>query len=226
MIAFIGAMQLEVDALVSKMTEVQKKVYSGTDFYLGKLSEKDCIVMKSGIGKVASSMTTTILLENFQVSKVINIGTAGGIQSHLKVLDVVVSLQVTQHDLDVPGWDKGFDKAGFCYYADERLVENIRLLTEKEEDRVWFGNIVTGDCFIYLEEQLDRLKKEYPEALCAEMEGASIAKVCDHYKIPFIIIRSLSDIVFQEGNEMSFDEYADKASARSAKWCEKLIEMI
>ncbi len=170
-------------------------------------------------------MSTTILMENFEVNAVVNIGTAGGLQEDMKVLDIVVSLQVVHHDIDVPGWEKGFDLKERCYYSNEELVKIMRLVVQGEESSVWFGNIVTGDSFVYKDEQFNEIMKNYSGALCAEMEGASIAQVCQHYEKPFIIIRSLSDIVHHEENGMTFDEYAERASKRSALWCQKFVEV-
>lgn len=223
MIAFIGAMETEVAEIVKKMKDVQKEEHSGFDFYLGTLSDKSCVVMKSGVGKTDSAMSTTVLLENFDVDEVINIGTAGGIHRDLEVLDVVVSTRVAHHDVDVPGWDKGFDGRS-SYVADKELVNKFQRIKEDNE-RIWFGDIVTGDCFVMTPLQVESIEKNYPGALCAEMEGASIAQVCTHYKKPFVIVRSLSDIVYLENNEMTFEEYVQKASERSARWCEKLMSL-
>ncbi len=224
MIAFIGAMEIEIQEILERMNNVKLEKRSGIDFYQGEFANKKCIVMKSGIGKTAAAMSTTILMENFDVDGVVNIGTAGGLQKEQNVLDVVVSVQVTHHDIDVPGWEKGFDLDERCYFSNPSFLEMMRNVVGTENKQVWFGNMITGDCFIYRDKQIEEINEHYPTALCAEMEGASIAQVCDHYKKPFIIIRSLSDIVHHEESSMMFEEYAQKASKRSALWCEKFIE--
>lgn len=58
------------------------------------------------------------------------------------------------------------------------------------------------------------------------MEGASIAHVCSVFKCPFIVIRSLSDLVRNPKNEMTFDEYLHKASERSAQFCYMFVNQI
>lgn len=224
MLAFVGAMQIEVDAILERMSHVEKKCISNTDFYIGKLADIDCLVMLSGVGKVAAALTTTLLFEHFDVSGVVNIGTAGGLVSNQSVLDVVVSKKVAYHDVDVPGWPKGFNQTKTCYIADSEMIKAVEQVTQDTQETVWFGNIATGDCFVYRDDQLQRIQQEYPEALCVEMEGAAIAQVCTHYGCPFVILRSLSDIAHQAGNEMTFDQYAAKASVRSAKWCERFIQ--
>ncbi|MFV0380241.1 MAG: 5'-methylthioadenosine/adenosylhomocysteine nucleosidase [Anaerorhabdus sp.] len=226
MIVFIGAMEIEVQAILSLMDDVKKNVKSGIDFYIGKLSNQECIVVKSGIGKTYAAMSVAILMENYDVSGVVNIGTAGGLHPDMKVLDVVISKQVVHHDVDVPDWEKGFDLNERCFFSDKKYLEIMSDIISDEDCGVWLGNTVTGDCFVYREDQFDRINREYKGALCAEMEGAAIAQVCDHYKKPFIIIRSLSDVVHLNDSELTFNEYAKRASQRSAIWCKKFIEKI
>lgn len=224
MLAFIGAMELEVQAFLNRMSDVVKHEISNTDFYIGKLAGIKCLVMKSGVAKVASAISTTIMFEHFDIDGVINIGTAGGLDMKEEVLDVVVSIRVAHHDIDVPNWDVGFDQERNSFSANKKMIDVLKTITS-ESDRIWFGDIVTGDCLIYRDDQIQKIIKDYPTALCAEMEGASIAQVCKHYNCPFVIIRSLSDIAHKEGNELSFSEYAAKASSRSALWCEKFIQV-
>ncbi|MFV0479497.1 MAG: 5'-methylthioadenosine/adenosylhomocysteine nucleosidase [Anaerorhabdus sp.] len=224
MIAFIGAMESEVQALVKMMSDVKHQVHRHLDFYIGTIAGKECVVMKSGVAKIAAAMSTTVLLENFEVEIVVNIGTAGGLHPDMKVLDVVIAKQVTCHDLDVPGWEKGFDDEERCYYSDQKLLDVMHKITG--DDQVWIGNMVTGDIFVCRDEQIKQIKKNYPNALCAEMEAAAIGQVCTHYQKPFLVIRSLSDIAYQDNNQMTFYEYEVRASERSANWCVKFVEAI
>ena len=96
----------------------------------------------------------------------------------------------------------------------------------EENDRVFIGNIATGDSLIHKEEQVDLINKNFPTTLCAEMEAAGVAQVCKNYNKPFIVIRSLSDITLSKGNELDFTTYVEIASKRSALWCKKFIEKL
>ena len=139
------------------------------------------------------------------------------------MLDVVISTRIAHHDVNVPGWNHGFGPDNpCCFSADERYIQAAGEVIQ-EQDRAWIGPVASGDCFVNTPEQVERILRDYPQALCAEMEAASIAQVCAHYGVPFVVVRSLSDITLKEGNEMTFEEYAQKASARSANWCEKLV---
>ena len=100
MIAVIAAMDKEVDAIVSIMESHEHLMKSGIDFDKGILAGKELLVMKSGVGKGNAGMATTILLENFSIDCIVNIGTAGGLQVQQNILDAVISTQVVQHDYD------------------------------------------------------------------------------------------------------------------------------
>ena len=205
MIAIIGAMKVEIDALLDRMSEVQACPVQKISFYTGKLAGEPVVVTQSGVGKTLAAMSTTLLLENQEV------------------LDVVISTRIAHHDVNVPGWNHGFGPDNpCCFSADERYVQAAGEVIQ-QQDRAWIGPVASGDCFVNTPEQVERILRDYPQALCAEMEAASIAQVCAHYGVPFVVVRSLSDITLKEGNEMTFEEYAQKASVRSADWCEKLV---
>ena len=91
MIGIIGAMDEEIYEL-KRIIDVkeEKKIYD-VDFYIGTLNNKEVILVKSKIGKVASSFVTTLLINNFDIDYIINIGTCGAVNSMLKYLDIVVA---------------------------------------------------------------------------------------------------------------------------------------
>ena len=99
-------------------------------------------------------------------------------------------------------------------------------MEQLSDSRVFVGDIVSGDKFICKQEDVNFIKTYYPSAYCGDMEAACIAQVCDFYKVPFVIIRSLSDIVLKEGNELSFETYAQLASARSAKFVKEVVKAL
>ena len=57
---------------------------------------------------------------------------------------------------------------------------------------VFTGRVVSGDQFISDNGTKAALVKDY-DGYCAEMEGASMAQVATLNKIPFVIIRAISD---------------------------------
>jgi len=227
MIAIIGAMQVEVDEILKLATKVKKIEVNNHSFYQAEINGKECVITISGIGKVNASMATTTLLNIFEISKVINIGTAGGLKDYEQVLDIVIGSRVTYHDLNVPGWPKSFDieseniSTKYVFKSDKDLI-SASLSAIKSKKNVYIGDILTGDTFV-TKNEVNQIIKDYPSAIACEMEAAAIAHVCDKYEIPFVVIRSLSDITIKDGNDITFDEYVKLASKRSAIFVADLI---
>lgn len=226
MLGIIAAMQIEVDAILKVMENSELENYKNTDFYKGSLAGKDVVICKSGVGKCAASITTTLLIEHYDITGIINIGTAGGLVDNQKTLDVVVSIKVAQYDIDVVGWSKGFNQDKTCYKANEKYIDVIKNIIQENNDRVWVGNIASGDQFVCRDDQVNYILANYPDAICAEMEAGAVAQTCSYFNIPFVIVRSLSDITLHPSNELTFEEYVEKAAARSAIWCEKFVNAL
>lgn len=225
MIAIIAAMDSEVNAITNIMEHTEKTTVSGISITRGLISGKKVIVMKSGVGKVNASMSTTILLENFVIEKIINIGTAGGLKKEQEILDAVISNRVVQHDFDTSPID-GKDGIGLYFDADEELCNTCEKVFEEMDVRAHVGLVATGDQFIADEEKLERLESLFPEAICAEMEAGAIASVATHYHVPFVVLRSLSDIAHRDDSHMDFLTYVEHAAARSAVFCKEVMKFL
>lgn len=52
-------------------------------------------------GKVNSARVTQILIDNFKIDYIINVGVAGGINSDLEIGDIVVGEKLVQYDFDL-----------------------------------------------------------------------------------------------------------------------------
>lgn len=225
MIAVIAAMDTEVDAIVSLMESHEHLITSGIEFDKGMLSGRELIVMKSGVGKGNACMATTILLENYAIDCIVNIGTAGGLKAEQNILDAVVSTRIVQHDFDTSPVD-GKEGIGLYFEADLELAALCEQALQQLGVSVHRGLIASGDQFIARKEQLSRLQELFPEAVCAEMEAGAVAQVCAHYHIPFVVLRSLSDIAPRTDSHMDFVTYVKHASARSAQFCKELMKLL
>ncbi len=225
MIAIIAAMDSEVNAIVECMDTYDKKVIHGIDFYEGKISNKMCVVMKSGVGKVFAALSTSILLQNFDIDFIINIGTAGGLKNDQKVLDALISTQVVQHDYDTSPVD-GDEGIGLFFESDPKLVELASKVMDDLKIRAHIGLIASGDQFIAYDEAREAILNKFPNALGAEMEAGAVAHVATHFKVPFVVIRSLSDVTCEDDSHLDFLTYVGHAAKRSAEltkaFCENL----
>jgi len=224
-IAIIAAEDKEVLAIKEKMTDIiEDKIYNIT-IYTGKIKSVNCVLVKSGVGKVNSARTTQAIIDKFNPSCVINTGSAGALKDTLKIGDVVVGTSLIQHDFDVTafGREKGFiPEVGKEFLPDNKLVEICEKELESKEISFSKGTIVSGDKFISTTSDKNDLGNEF-NALCGEMEGASIAQVCKLCGIPFIVIRSISDELNGEA-KIDFEEFLETASKKCADIIYNIIE--
>lgn len=219
-LAIIGAMDEEIQALLDLMETIETQDIKTVRFYLGTLNSKPVVLFKSGIGLTMAAMSASLCFSHFNVLGVINIGTAGGLSDDLSVLDVVVAEKITYHDIDISafGVPRSFDSSNrYVFYSDPDYLKSFESMNHTH--RLFIGPVVSGHQFISQKKQIDEITQFYPEAIAVEMEGAAIAHVAGEFKLPFIIIRSISDLVHAPKNEMSFDEYLNFASQRSAQAC-------
>jgi adenosylhomocysteine nucleosidase len=226
MLAIIGAMDEEVNAIKSLMVNIQIENIGPIVFYHGRLNDKEIILFKSGIGLSMASMSTSLCLSHYKIDGVINIGTAGGLKDNQNVLDIVVSDKITYHDFDITPFGNTRDFSSnnrYVFTSDSNYIDLFKSLNHKHP--VWIGPMVSGNQFIHSEEQIDTIVKFFPEALAVEMEGAAIAHVCNTFNCPFIVIRSISDLVRNPKNNMTFNEYLLKASERSAQFCFDFVKL-
>ena len=205
----------------------ERDIYELT-FVKGKINGKKVIVVKCGIGKVNAARTTQILIDNFKISKVINIGAAGGINPELKIQDIVIGEKIVQYDFDTTGagdYEKGeIQGIGKFIRSDYELIKICKIVLEKRVDNsinVVIGTIATADIFCSDPEKAKEVREEFG-AECVEMEGAAIAQVCFLDKIPFLVIRGISDTP-NGHNEMDYYTYCHIAAKHAAEFLQDLL---
>ncbi|GAA6172110.1 5'-methylthioadenosine/S-adenosylhomocysteine nucleosidase [Colwellia sp. KU-HH00111] len=218
--SIIGAMEPEVAILKAKLTHAETSTHAGYTFYQGQLEGNEVVIVQSGIGKVAAALATAILIDKFKPDYVVNTGSAGGFDPTLSVGDIVVSSEVRYHDVDVTafGYEIGQLPANPAAYiphptlvlAAQQGIETLANIN------TMVGLITTGDTFMTKADDIAKARANFPTMAAVEMEGAAIAHTCHQFNIPFVIIRSLSDIAGAE-SPTSFDEYLETASVNSSK---------
>jgi adenosylhomocysteine nucleosidase len=228
-IGIISAMDEEIRKLVSALDLEKKYVEGGRTFYVGKLWEKEVVLVFSRWGKVAAATTVTSLITKYGVNQVIFTGVAGSIDENLKVGDIVIGNDLYHHDMDARPLFKQFEipLLNICKLtSDPELVckaeeASLNFFINHQKDlisrdilkefkivkpRVVVGAIASGDQFFNSMKAAKKLKKCLPEAICVEMEGAAVAQVCYEYSIPFVVIRTISDSA-DESSHVDFEKF-------------------
>lgn len=226
-IGIIGAMDEEIALYMEAMSQTTTTVKAGMTYYSGQLEGNDVVLCKSGVGKVNAAVTTQILIDQFQVKRVIFTGVAGAVHPELNIGDIVVSTDCIQHDMDVT--PLGFAPGQIPYTeqwiwkADQTLMEKaVEAGKELEAGvQVVTGRILSGDQFVASREKVAALYEQFG-AHCTEMEGAAVAQVCAMNSIPFVVVRSMSDKADGSAH-VNFVEFTKLASQRSFAIVSKML---
>ena len=230
MIGIIGAMEDEVAQLKKSMEIEETTEVASLSFCRGKLSGREVVVVRSGIGKVNAAICTQILVDQFHVDVIINTGIAGSLDAEIDIGDIVISTDAVEHDMDasifgdpigqIPQMDT------FSFPADESLVKLAKEVNEKANPDVhtWIGRVVSGDQFVSSGEKKEQLIRVF-DAKCTEMEGAAIAHAAYLNKISCVIICAISD---KADNSAVVDYPAFEAAAirHSVRLIEALVPEI
>jgi adenosylhomocysteine nucleosidase len=226
----IGAMEEEVNILKSKMQVETIIKKASMEFYKGTLNGKDVVIVRSGISKVNAAVCTQILVDDFKISRVINTGIAGSLQSKIDIGDIVISCDALQHDVDATGF--GYDLGVIprmetsTFIADKALVDLAKEVCEKEipEINAHVGRVVTGDQFISDKDVKDKIESNF-HGYCTEMEGAAIAQVAYLNNIPFVILRAISDKA-DESATIDYPTFEKKAIEHSVILVENMLKAL
>lgn len=220
-------MQEEMEAIKSIMEEIEEvRIYELT-FFTGKINQKECVLVECGVGKVNSSRTTQILIDKFEIEYIINVGSAATANDELEIGDIVIGKTLVQHDFDITafGHKKGYiSNVGENIQSDSKLIEKFKTTInnmENKEYKIKIGTIASGDIFCTEVSMKKKINSKF-DADAIEMEGAAIAQVCYLDKIPFIIVRSISDNPNGK-NEITFEEYLKLASKRCSEILKNVI---
>lgn len=228
MIGIIGAMDEEVEQIVAAMCVEKTESKAGMNFSCGKLSGKDVVIVRSGIGKVNAAACTQILCDDFNVDAVINTGIAGSLDAKIDIGDIVLSTDVLHHDMDATGFGYKLGQIPrmdtLSFVADKNMVELAKKCCEEvlPEINVFVGRIVSGDQFISDKDVKMRIKSNF-DGMCTEMEGAAIAQTAYINNVPFLIIRAISDKA-DDSATMDYPTFEAQAIKNSVALLKDFIE--
>ncbi|MBS4803477.1 MAG: 5'-methylthioadenosine/adenosylhomocysteine nucleosidase [Clostridium sp.] len=228
-LGIVSAMQEELDLLLKDMTINEETKKANMTFYKGTLDNKDIIAVVCGIGKVNAAVCSQILISEFKVTSIINVGVAGGIGKDIYPGDVVVGTNLVQHDMDTTVFGDPHGQIPrldtFDFKCDEALVKaSLEACEEIKEINTFSGRIISGDQFISSVEKIQWFEKEF-NAMACEMEGASIAQVCYLNNIPFVVIRSISDNA-NNGAHMDYEKFIPIAVRNSTILLKNIIRKL
>jgi adenosylhomocysteine nucleosidase len=225
-IGIIGAVKSEIQLIKDIMIVEEKKQYSGLKFYICKYKDLSVILTTCGTGKVNAARCTQILIDKFNVTAIINTGVAGNLKEKVRIGDIIISNNVTYHDVMSIQMKKSFPfKESFI--PDKKLINLAIQAYENNAFKYYdchIGRVVTGDNFISDDKSKDNIINKY-KPYCVEMEGAAIGHVADMNNIPFIIIKSISDNA-DNNAVINYEKFENIASNNSATLIINMLEIL
>ena len=233
----MGAMPEEINSITELLSDKQEVELGGRKYYIGLLNNIKTVVVFSRWGKVAAATTVTTLILEFGITDLIFTGVAGAINSKLHIGDIVIGKKLFQHDMDGRPLMKQFEipLLGVTFFdcneekinVAEKIINELfnkkhleQVIHREElnhfgihEPKLFVGDIASGDKFFSSSNDKHALLNVLPSVMCVEMEGAAVAQVCYEYKIPFTIIRTISDAA-DEKAEFDFSSFIKNVSSK------------
>ena len=225
-IGIIGAMSVEVEALIGMLENRAEELVGGIKFNTGSLFGKKIVVAQCGVGKVFAAICAEAMIIKYSPSLVVNTGVGGALNKELRPTDTVIAERLLQHDMDTSplgdpkGLISGINKVYFD--TDERAREILSSAAERLGLRAMLGTVASGDKFVADRADKERIVSEFSADVC-EMEGGAIAHTAFVNGTPFIVIRAISDSADGEAN-MDYMEFLPVAAKNSSALTLELIK--
>ncbi len=226
-LAIMGAMEEEIEPLLAHFDSVNVVEFANNKYYEVNYKGLDIVIAYSKIGKVFASLTATTMIEKFGCDTLLFSGVAGGINPELKIGDLIIANKLCQHDLDITafGHPHGFVPGGAVFVETSKELKEIAKTVASENGlKVIEGTIATGDQFVHSVERKEFIESTF-KADALEMEGASVAVVCNALNVPFFILRAISDTADMDAG-FDFDEFLKSSAKNSAEYLIKIVDKL
>lgn len=228
-LGIIGAMDVEISTILDWMPDEMLTSRAGMDFFEGTLENLQVVVVRCGVGKVNAAMCVQILVDTFHVTHILNTGVAGSLDAKLNIMDMLISEDAMYHDVDATVFGYAYGQVpgtkNVVYKADKMLMDVVFAAAEALKPGLnHIGRVASGDQFVSEAERKQFIAQK-TQGSCVEMEGAAIAQAATQNKVPFVIVRAISDKA--DGSDiMDYPIFERKAAFRCAKVTRKAAAML
>lgn len=235
MVGIICALPAERDLLVAALPDPQPASGYGLEATRGRLEDRAVVVATCGVGKVNAAITATLLVERLGCRALVLSGVAGGLAPGLAIGDLVIADRIVDIDygritddgrvvyqpgrLPLPGIE-----AEPGYRLGPELGRRVRERSTEAGIDVTFGTVLSGDAFLASTRVRDELAARW-SAVAIEMEGAGVCGVAERFRIPWLVLRALSDRA-GEDPVRDFAAFVAAAAAASARAVRALLPVI
>lgn len=221
-------------AMDKELRELQK-VFCSNNLQASH-TRRQILVQKCGIGKVNAALGAQNMINTFHPDAIISSGCAGGNGQDVNPQDVIVSTQITYHDVYCGTAEDGTAHYGQVlglptrYDADPQLLAAVEKLSANASLRkgikIHKGLIVTGDWFVDTKEKMLSIVEHFPEAKAVDMESCAIAQTCYINKVPFISFRVISDVPLKDTNASQYHNFWETLAQNSFEVTRTFVEAL
>jgi len=225
-IGIIVAMEKELQQLRTLLDDGKMEVADGYEYYTGRIGRHDIVMQQGGVGKVNAAVATTTLIHRMAPEMVLSTGVAGGADTALEVMDVVISNACAYHDV----W------CGKEYAYGQVMGQPARFPSAERpfeipagsgfQGRIHTGLIVTGDWFVDSREKMQDILTHFPDAKAVDMESAAIAQTCWRYGIPFLSFRIISDVPLKDTEAAQYYDFWERLANGSFEVTKEFLQQL
>ena len=210
-------MKIGIIVAMDKELQQLQQVFKGTDIR----------VEKCGIGKVNAALGAQRMINEFHPDIIVSSGCAGGNGDDIHIQDIVVSAELSYHDVycgraiddtTIYGQVQGLPAR---YQVDDELIAKALKISN-----VHAGLIVTGDWFVDSKEKMREIIGHFPEAKAVDMESTAIAQTCYINKVKFISFRVISDIPLRDTDASQYHDFWGTVAEKSFTTTRTFVESL
>jgi adenosylhomocysteine nucleosidase len=247
-LGILSALPEEMGNLGAALDRAGDEEIGGYRFRRGRIDGHSVILAEAGVGKVATALAGSLMLDRFACRGLIFSGVAGRLDPGLAIGDIVIGDELIQHDYGalVAGRLKPFrpgeapigEARGHPVFrlaprlrqaiagaiADLRLPPFSAGASQARPSRISLGRILSGDQFVNCAATRDRLIGQF-KGQAVEMEGAALAQVSERFGAPCVVVRCLSDLA-GEDSHIDFRTFLPAAANMAAIVVRRLIPAV
>ncbi len=210
MLGIVIAMQTECDSLLKDgFKDVFTHSIHNLKFYVVTTqNDQTAVITFSGIGKANAAMATSIMINSFNVSMCLNIGSAGIVEG-INVKDILVVDKTSYGDADATGFGYEINqipRMPTWYSTDEKMNEEVFNILNAAEMEYKLGVVYTSDSFVNKDnkQKFHIFNSKLPTVV--DMECCAIAQVCHNLDVKFVAIKvGIDKLDDPEKNETQFN---------------------
>ena len=184
-LGIVVAMDIEADPIIQSHNLLRKEIH-GFSFYSAPTFD----IIISDVGVINATLATYIMLNDFNCTKVVNYGVAGLTGNLYRQCSIFSISKIYKRDVD-------FTALGYEPYHFPDKPSFIQLVTDPR--------LPILDC--YTSDEYIGPQSIVPKNVLVDMEGYCVANVCQRYRVPCMIYKSISDITFDNDTQGQIDTY-------------------